>query len=112
MEIVSRVQDRWDLGPVEGTLYYPFFSDSFSVKGCCFSEPYTILKIFSFSPNPFPPCILTFPDLSGASHPHGTAVELSSTLAGQVEISFQRGRSDHFDHVTLKAASPVLGTLA
>jgi hypothetical protein len=89
-----------------------FFSDSFSVKGCCFSEPYTILKIFSFSPNPFPPCILTFPDLSGASHPHGTAVELSSRLAGQVEISFQRGRSDHFDHVTLKAASPVLGTLA
>jgi len=64
MEIVSRVQDRWDLGPAEGTLYYP------------------------------------------------PSLELSPRPAGQVEIPFQCGRSDHFDHATLKAASPVLGTLA
>jgi hypothetical protein len=64
MEIVSRVQDRRDLGPAEGTLHNP------------------------------------------------PSLELSSRPAGQVEISFQCGRSDQFDHVTLKAASPVLGTLA
>ena len=40
MEIVSRVQDRWDLGPVEGTLYYPFFFHiAFQLRVVVFPNP-------------------------------------------------------------------------